>query len=72
MLMDQAPDLMMAAAETPIQRGYLPVIGRIKSRRCGVNEAAVRAFDNFVVCSKARDRPEGISLARFAERAAIA
>src|SRR3954454_9668148 len=68
--MDQAPDLMMAAAEAPIERGYLPVVGGVESRRRSVHEAATRAFDDRIVRSEPCHRPERCPFARFAEGAA--
>jgi hypothetical protein len=47
--MDEAPDLVMAAAETPIQRRYFAVIGGIEPRRRGVHKSASRAFDQLMI-----------------------
>src|SRR3954467_1150865 len=68
--MDQAPDLMMAAAEAPIERGYLPVVGGVESRRRALHQPATRAFADRKVRSEPCHRPERCPLARFAEGAA--
>jgi hypothetical protein len=49
MLMDQMADLMMAAAEAPIERRYFAVVGGVNPRRCRIYESAVRAFDDLMI-----------------------
>ena len=71
--MDQAPDLMMTAAKTPIELRYVAVIRRIETCGRGVDEAAIGALCELVGLSPAaRVLRNRVPVSRTAERTKVA